>query len=1022
MLKRLKVISFLLTFFIIFNNSFSHISYAASGKSVLAELFVPQLVLINLSEQEGVVELVWSNTVGEQNDILYEIYRDNTLVSKTENFTFTDDNLSQNTKYCYIVKAVDNHNNVILESNILNIMTSETLNNSYDLSNKVASGSSITVNTDNHNNTKYATNKFIIKYKSNVKVSDIAKVPYLMQDKISDIKYDYVYNIEIITLKNRMDIKVLEEYLQEEETYKDIDYIQPDYQYSFLIKNSYNDVLNLEEFSDGAPVNDKMVSYLSQYLKDFVNSNTELLELINTNSIQEIRYRLLTGNVEGDYDIVLSRELARELTLIDRNMKDASQINFNSEDNESITAEKTRSVIAILDSGMNITYMNLSDRIWSNSNEIANNGIDDDGNGKIDDINGWNFVEDNNNLKGTAKYLEYNPMSDISVNNIVFEDIYKEISNDNFSILPVIAFNNEKAYTSDIISAIQYAENMGADLFYCNFGDEMNNPILKEVIRNSKMQFICVISEDRNKSDKIFYPADFDCENIITLNDNINLSDFLRADNYNYTYEKNIQSADSSAIIQNTYKSELLSTTSSTGQYIQIDGYSYTNLALKSDGTVWAWGANDWGQKSSAIPMQIEGLSSITAIACGMSHCLALKSDGTVWAWGYNYEGELGDGTTISRITPAMVIGLQNVITIDAGEYHSLALKKDGTVWAWGENHSGQLGDGTTINRSTPVQVSNLKDIHFISAGGYHNLALASDSTVLGWGSNRSGEIGDGTNLNRTMPVRTGNIGVISIAAGCGFSLARNYEGEVLSWGANYNGQLGNGTTISSNVPSKIKDFSEVDKIQCGYYHGLAIKQDGSVWTWGSNDSGQLGDGTKINRLKPVQVSGMSKATGITGGESHSLALKYDGTVWEWGNNILGTLGNGKPAVPKELAKWSFGTPGITCTANSTVGNSINLVLKLNNVTSFTNLTFTVTYNINEVVQAIDLCKFTSHYDKELGLIKETYITIIENSPGIIKFSVNKPIPDGKSWSGIINIIEFESRINGKVNLTYSIE
>ena len=94
-----------------------------------------------------------------------------------------------------------------------------------------------------------------------------------------------------------------------------------------------------------------------------------------------------------------------------------------------------------------------------------------------------------------------------------------------------------------------------------------------------------------------------------------------------------------------------------------------------------------------------------TAIAAGNSHTVALKQDGTVWAWGNNGSGRLGDGSTTSSRTPVQVADLENVVAIAAGNSHTVALKQDGTVWAWGDNRDGRLGDGTTTNRSTPVKV-----------------------------------------------------------------------------------------------------------------------------------------------------------------------------------------------------------------------------------------------------------------------------------------------------------------------------
>ncbi|NMC00696.1 MAG: hypothetical protein GYA35_10490, partial [Thermoanaerobaculaceae bacterium] len=210
-----------------------------------------------------------------------------------------------------------------------------------------------------------------------------------------------------------------------------------------------------------------------------------------------------------------------------------------------------------------------------------------------------------------------------------------------------------------------------------------------------------------------------------------------------------------------------------------ITGGYYHSLALKSDGTVWAWGHNNYGQLGDGTttdrltPVQVQNLTNIVAIAGGSSHSLALKSDGTVWAWGYNNYGQLGDGTTTNRLTPIQVQNLTNIVAITGGGSHSLALKSDGTVWAWGYNRYGQLGDGTTTNRYVPIQVQNLTNVIAIAGGGSHSLALKSDGTVWAWGRNNYGQLGDGTTTARNTPVQVQNIAnVNSVAAGNSHSFA----------------------------------------------------------------------------------------------------------------------------------------------------------------------------------------------------------------------------------------------------------
>lgn len=138
--------------------------------------------------------------------------------------------------------------------------------------------------------------------------------------------------------------------------------------------------------------------------------------------------------------------------------------------------------------------------------------------------------------------------------------------------------------------------------------------------------------------------------------------------------------------------------------------------------------------------------SYVVKVACGFVYTVVLKSDGTVWAWGDNSFGQLGDGTTTDRHTPVQASGLSDVAAIAAGTYHTVALKKDGTVWAWGYNKYGQLGDGTEADRSVPVQIPYLRDVTVIAAGLLHTVVLKDDGTVWAWGENEFGQLGDGTN------------------------------------------------------------------------------------------------------------------------------------------------------------------------------------------------------------------------------------------------------------------------------------
>lgn len=331
------------------------------------------------------------------------------------------------------------------------------------------------------------------------------------------------------------------------------------------------------------------------------------------------------------------------------------------------------------------------------------------------------------------------------------------------------------------------------------------------------------------------------------------------------------------------------------------------------------WGSNaicGTDGTTSNAPVQVSNLSGVKDIADGVCIGLALKTDGTVWAWSNNDHGQLGNGTTTPSSTPVQVSNLSGVKAIAVGEEHGLALKTDGTVWAWGYNNHGQLGDGSTTDRYVPVQVSNLSGVKAVAAGRYHSIALKEDGTVWVWGWNASGQLGDGSTTDRYMPVQVkgqpltnklstssliippvaGNYlsGVKAIAGGESHSLALKEDGTVWAWGSNDRAQLGNGIIAKSNTPVRVSNLSGVKAVAGGDNHNLALEEDGTVWAWGYNVSGQLGNGTNTTKSNtPVQVSNLGGVKALAAGGLHSLALKTDGTVWAWGDNEFGQLGIG---------------------------------------------------------------------------------------------------------------------------------
>jgi len=354
--------------------------------------------------------------------------------------------------------------------------------------------------------------------------------------------------------------------------------------------------------------------------------------------------------------------------------------------------------------------------------------------------------------------------------------------------------------------------------------------------------------------------------------------------------------------------------TASPASVVSIWGGARHGIALKSDGTVWDWGTNLNGKLGDGtlterhIPIQVHGpgdvgyLNSITAIMGGEIHNFALKSDGTVWSWGWNSFGQLGDGTFTERHTPVQVSGIVSVIALGGRGYHSLAIKSDGTVWTWGWNSSGQLGVTTAITRSAvPVQVIGLSGVLTVTGGYNFSLALMPDHTLRSWGNNGNGQLGDGTNLNSSVPVTVSGLSNVSqVSAGWKHVVALKSDGTVWTWGQNSNGQLGNGisSTTGLSVPIQVSGLSNVIAVSGGDCHTAALKSDGTVWTWGCNNNSkgvgnfELGDGTNIERHTPVQVSGLSNVIAIAARDYHNYAIKSDGSVWAWGFNENGQLGD----------------------------------------------------------------------------------------------------------------------------------
>jgi alpha-tubulin suppressor-like RCC1 family protein len=343
-------------------------------------------------------------------------------------------------------------------------------------------------------------------------------------------------------------------------------------------------------------------------------------------------------------------------------------------------------------------------------------------------------------------------------------------------------------------------------------------------------------------------------------------------------------------------KSSPVQTISGGANWKQISG-GYTFFGgIKTDGSLWMWGANDstggyalgdgaTGNKSSPIQTSAGG-TSWKMISCGYYHTAATKIDGTLWVWGLNANGQLGTNGTLTSTNPRQTIATATTWkVVSAGKFHNAAIKTDGTLWLWGGNSYGQIGDNTNgTDRLSPVQtISGGTNWKLASSGKYHTAAIKTDGTLWLWGSSNYGQIGDNTTTAKSSPIQTiaGGTNWKYVVATYANTYAIKTDGTLWAWGWNYYGGIGNNTntittglSISSPVQT-IASGTNWKSVVGGINHAVAIKTDGTLWTWGRNIYGQLGNNSSTDLSSPVQtVAGGSNWKLIACGRYETGAIK----------------------------------------------------------------------------------------------------------------------------------------------------
>jgi alpha-tubulin suppressor-like RCC1 family protein len=325
----------------------------------------------------------------------------------------------------------------------------------------------------------------------------------------------------------------------------------------------------------------------------------------------------------------------------------------------------------------------------------------------------------------------------------------------------------------------------------------------------------------------------------------------------------------------------------------QVSAGSCHTTALKTSGEIWSWGCTEAGLLGNGENLFFQSRCSPVREFCsatnwcqidaGNSRASAIKTDGSLWAWGCN-NGALGNGLTITSASPVREFcSATDWLQVSAGGQHIAAIKTSGQIWVWGNNiNGGTLGDGTTENSCSPIrEFCSATDWCQVSAGGTHTTAIKTTGQLWVWGNNAAGRLGDGTATSRCSPVQEfcSATDWCQVSAGGYHTAGIKNTGEIWIWGCGTCGRLGDGTL--TNRCSPIREFCSATD-WCGvstsdfiFGNTSAIKTSGQIWSWGANFGGQLGDGTVATSCSPVrEISSATNWNQVTAGGQHTAAIK----------------------------------------------------------------------------------------------------------------------------------------------------